>query len=277
VNAPFPDLSVHITRRRRRCVLDPNLALSPHGAMLTRLFAPYVEQWVDPEIFNVIDNAQVYQQEPELLVWPSTDKATIAEVPQVLRDWTQLRDEAGRYLHWVGDALRESCLPEDIDEAVLPRWEAASRSLDLNLPKAIEATGPLIAAMRDAAALCAVLPAACLLGRGTPGEPPLICHHLRQWGLGCEELPPEDALVLIERAGFLQLLVAAGLAPLVWGGLRLAVVHLCVPHIGRLETPTELGLEDESPALVNEGEPPLLQNPWEGAACRWYNIIPPMC
>jgi hypothetical protein len=276
VNPLFPELSVHVTRRRRRCVLDPNLALSRYGAVLTRLFAPYAEQWVVPEILNVVDNAQLYQQEPELLVWPCTDKAVIAEVPEVLRDWTQLREEAGRYLYWVGDALRESCLPEDVDEALLPRWEAASRALDLCLPKTIEATGPLIAAMRDQAALCMVVPAACILGRGIPGEPPLICRHLQLWGLTCQKLPPDDPLGRIEQAGFLQQLVEAGLAPLIWGGLRLAVVHLCVPHAGRLDMGPGLGSDDEPTVLPSDDEAPLLRNPWEDAKCFWYDVAGPM-
>ena len=271
----FPDLSVQITRRRRRCVLDPNLALSRDGAMLARLLAPYAEQWVGTEFFNVLDSATLYQREPELLVWPGNDKAAIAEVPEVLRDWTRLRDEAGRYLNWVGDALRESRLPEEIDETVLSRWESASRALDLRMPKAIEATGPLIAAMRDAAALCAVLPSACILGRGTPGKPPLICRHLQKWGLACAQLSLDDELVSTERAGFRQLLVEAGIARFIWGGLRLAVVHLLLPRAGRLESGLGSGPEDEPAVLSDEMEPALLSNPWEDAQCFWYDITGP--
>jgi hypothetical protein len=272
---PFPDLSVQITRRRCRCVLDPNLALSRNGAMLARLLAPYAEQWVGPEFFNVLDSASLYRREPELLVWPGTDKAAIAEVPEVLRDWTQLRDEAGRCLNWVGDALRESCLPDDTDETVLSRWEAASRALDLCLPKAIEATGPRIACMRDAAALCAVLPAAFVLGRGIQGEPPLFCRHLQHWGLACEELSSDDPLVCAERAGFRRLLVEAGLAPFIWGGLRLASVHLCLPHLGWLEMGSGLGPEDEPNVLSNDVDPALPSNPWEDAKCFWYDVAGP--
>jgi hypothetical protein len=272
---PLPDLSVQIARRRRRCVLDPNLALSRYGAMLTRLLAPYAELWVGPEHFTILDSAQLYQHEPELLVWPRTDKDAIAEVPEMLRDWTRLRDEAGQFLHWLGDAWRESCVPDDIHESVHPRCEAASRSLDLCLPRAIEATGPLIAAMRDTAALCAVLRTACVLSLGAQDEPPIICRHLQQWGLACDKLPPENTLVGIERAGFLQLLVQAGLAPLLWGGLRLAVVHLYVPHVGRLDVARGLETEDEPALLPDEEEASLSSNPWEGSQCRWYDLITP--
>jgi len=271
----FPDLSVQVTRRRSRCVLDPNLALCRDGAMLARLLAPYAELWVGPEIFNILDSAQLYQREPELLIWPSTDPSDMAAVPEVLRDWVQLREEAARSLYWVGDALRESFLPEDLDEAILTRWEAASRTLDLRMPKVIEATGPLIAAMRDAAALCAVLPSACILGRGTPGKPPLICRYLQKWGLAGAQLSFDDELVSAERAGFRQLLVEAGIAPFIWGGLRLAVVHLLLPRSGRLESEPGSGSEDEPAALSDEMEPALPSNPWEDAKCFWYDVTEP--
>ena len=266
----FPDLSIQLSKRRSRCVLDPNLALSPGGASLARLLAPYVELWVGPEIFNVIDSATLYQREPELLIWPGTDQTEVAAVPEVLRDWVQLREEAGRYLYWVGDALRESFLPEDFDESLLSRWEAASRTLDSRLPQAMEATGPLIAAMRDAAALCAVLPSASIVSRGRRGELPSICRHLQQWGLVCEKLAPEDALASIERTAFLQLLVTAGLAPLIWGGLQIVVVHLSVPHVGRLDPASGIGCEStmlaEEPCIA-------LPHPWEGARCFCNNVV----
>jgi hypothetical protein len=271
-NPPFSDLSIQVTRRRCRCVLDPNLALSRDGATLTRLLAPYAEQWVGPELFNVLDSARLYQREPELLIWPSTDRAEAAAVPEVLRDWQQLREEAARCLHWVGDALRESCLPEDLDDAVLPRWEAASRTLDRCLPEAIEGTGPLIAAMRDAAALCAVLPNACIVARGAPGAAPPICRHLQQWGVGCEKVAAEDALAGIERRAFQQLLVGAGLAPLLWGGLRLAVAHLRLPHIGRLLPVPELDSDADLALSGPEPECVLPHNPWEDARCFWYDV-----
>lgn len=275
MNPVIPDLSVQVTRRRARCVVDPNLALSRHGALLTRLIAPYAEQWVGPEIFNVLDSAHLYRLEPELLIWPSTDQDDMAAVPEVLRDWARLREEAGRCLYWVGDALRESFLPEDLDDAVLARWEAASRTLDCLLPRAIEATGPLVAAMRDAAALCAVLPNACIVGRGRRGDVPPICGHLRQWGLACEKLGPEDALAALERAEFLRLLVAAGLAPLIWGGLQLAVVHLCMPHLGRLEPGPEIDQDGEPELLADEPQFATPNHPWEGATCFWYDLAGP--
>jgi hypothetical protein len=271
----FSDLSIQVARRRCRCVLDPNLALSRYGATLVRLIAPYAENWAVPELFSVLDSAQLYEQEPELLIWPSTNPADVEAVPDVLHDWMQLREEASRCLYWVGDALRESFLPDDLDDSVLVRWEAAARTLESRLPQSIDATGPLIAAMRDAAALCAVLPNACILGRGRNGEVPAICRHLQQWGLECENLAPQDDLASIERAAFLRLLVASGLAPLVWSGLTLAVVHLCLPNMGRL-LPT-LGTSTDAGEFSDEQNIAMRGNPWEGARCFWYHVCERPC
>jgi len=129
--------------------------------------------------------------------------------------------------------------------------------------------------MRDAAALCAVLPAAFVLSRGSHGEAPLICRHLQRWGLACEKLPLEDALVAIERGGFLRLLVEAGAAPFIWSSLRLAIVHLCIPHLGRLNVGSGMGLEDELAVLSYEAESALPRSPWEDAKCFWYDVTQP--
>jgi hypothetical protein len=235
--------------------------------------APFAELWVGPEFFNILDSAQLYQHEPELLVLPDTDKAAIAAMPEVLRHWTRLRDEAGGSLYWVGDALRESSIPDAVDQSVVPRWEAASRTLDLCLPQSFEVMGrPVSAAIRDAAALCAVLTDARIIGHGGQGKPPPICAQLEQWGLTCEQLSVEDALISVERSEFLRLILEAGLAPSIWDGLQLALVYLWLPNSGRLDQEPAFRHEDEAAMLVDEDEVSVLGNPWEGAKC-FYSVI----
>lgn len=267
--AAIPDLLVQVSRRRIRCVIDPHLALSRDGAALVRLLAPYAESWVVPELFAVLDSARLYTREPELLIWPDTDPADIGAVPGLLRDWMQLREEAGRSFYWVGDALRESYLPDEVEESVVIRWEAAARTLDSRLPQNIEATGPLIAAMRDAAALAAVLPHSCILARGRRGEAPLLCSRLREWGITCERLTGCDDLASIERAAFLRLLVAAEITPMIWSGLQLAVVHLLVPHSGRLCPSDDFAPE---PVEFTGDEIASHGHPWQDAQCFWYDL-----
>jgi hypothetical protein len=268
----FPDLSVQVTRRRSRCVLDPNLAFSRSGAGLARRLIRCAEVWIASEIHNVLDDAPTYQREPELLLLPGADKAMAAVIPEALRDWMRLRDEAGRRLCWVGDAYRESSLPEDLDDRFVLRSELASQTLDHCLPKTDESTGPLIAAMRDAAALCAALHSGWILGYGGRGDPPPLCRYLQQWGLTCEELPATEALVSVERRGFQRLLIEAGAAVFAWGRLPLAVLHLLVPNIGRIETGPDFGQEDEP---VIDEDIPRPRHPWEHAKCFWYDLTGP--
>jgi len=115
------DLSVQVTRRRSRCVLDPNLAFSRSGPGLARCLIGCAEVWIASEIHNILDDAPTYQREPELLLRPGADKATVAEITEALRDWMRLRDDAGRRLCWVGDAYRESSLPEEVDDRFVAR------------------------------------------------------------------------------------------------------------------------------------------------------------
>lgn len=272
-NSSFPDLSVRISRRRSRCVLDPRLALSREGPVVAKLLAPYTEQWVGPEFFNMLDTAPLYEEEPELLIWPGTDAASIAAVPEVLEAWSRLRDEPGNGLSWIGDALRESSLPDAVDDSIILRWEAASRALDLRLPEDPEASGPLIAATRDAAALCAVLPASRLLARSVGDQSPAICRQLQQWGLSCEQLSVGDPLVAVERGDFLRLLADAGLGPSIWGGLRLALIHLWLPHASGFDFAPPEHLEPD--LLRNGSKRRTWVNPWEDAKCFWYEIIGP--
>lgn len=268
----FPDLSVQISRRRSRCVLDPHLALSRDGPLLAKRLAPFAEQWVGPEFFNVLDSASLYLEEPELLIWPNSDAAAIEAVPEVLHAWTRLRDEPNGCLSWIGDALRESSLPDAVDEGIVARWELASRALDERLPRTLEATGPLVAATRDAAALCAVLPAARMIGRSEGGRPPAACRQLQNWGLACRRLNAEDPLVLLERGDFLRLLADAGIAPSVWAGLGLSLVYLWLPRAGALELSPIYGHDIEPDLLRKDEEPAAWVNPWEGATCFWCDI-----
>src|SRR6266568_3476706 len=273
----FPDLSVQISQRRWRCVLDPNLALSPNGAAFARRLAPHAEVWIGSEFFNILDSALIYEHEPELL---GTSRAAIETVPEVLRDWTRLRDETGYgggLFHWIGDILRESCLPNGMDEGIIAHWEAAARSLDLRLPQALEASGPLIAAMRDTVALCAILPAAAILTLRAPDEPresPVLCRNVQCWGLDCQHLSGGDKLAAIECHSFRQVLVQAGLAKFVWGGLKLAVLHLLASGLTRLDTPQDSIDEAGADLVIDARENAAIRwDPWHDAKGYWYDLV----
>jgi hypothetical protein len=153
-------------------------------------------------------------------------------------------------------------------------WEGAARSLDARLPYAIEGTGPLIATMRDTVSLSAVLPAAVLMLSDSTDAAPVLCQHIRRWGIACEQLRDTDELVEIERDGILRLLIQAGLAKFIWAGMGLCVLHLLVATPGRFARADDR-LADETDdvlALPDTGEIP--PAPWDGSCAFWYRLMP---
>jgi len=275
----FSDLSVQISSRPWRCVPDPLLCMSRDGAAFLSALAgahavghsPRAEVWMAPEFHSILDNWMLYDQHPELLAQSLGGHRDPDELRQALRRWLRLRDTAGRpdgRLCWVRDALRESCLPVGMRDSVVPRWEAMAQALDERVANSSETTGPGIAAMRDSAALCAVLTDAALLcarESDDPGQTPRLCRHLQDWGLPCRRLEIADDLVAVERGLLFRLLVEAGLAGFLWGGLRLAVAHIVAPYLFLI--PNEL--ED----LDFSGEEPRPnKGPWEDARVFWYEL-----
>jgi len=161
-----PDLSVRISRRRWRCVVDPHLCLSHDGAAFIRGLAGHAEIWLGTEFLNILDSWLLYDREPSALMWSNGAGPDADEVRQALRIWQGLRDTAGPgsgRLFWVRDAVRESCLPVGMDESLVPHWEAMAEALDERLSRATETSGPMVAATRDAAALTALLPGSVAL------------------------------------------------------------------------------------------------------------------
>jgi len=266
----WPDLSVQISRRRWRCVPDPHLCLSSDGAAFVRALTAHAEVWLGPEFLNILDSWMLYDREPELLASTNTGSHAAHEIRGALRTWLRLREESGPAsgrLFWVRDALRESCLPSGTDEAVVPRWEAMAEALDERVSGAIDHSGPLVAAVRDAVALAGVLPGTVLLGLHKPDAedgPPPLCRHLEAWHLPCRQLDSRDDLVAIERGLLFRLLTEAGLAGYLWAGLSLAVVHLMAPGSSWLR----LG-----PDLADIGdEPRPVRGAWEDAQTFWYDL-----
>jgi hypothetical protein len=279
----WPGLSVQISRRRWRCVPDPDLCLTQSGAAFVRGLLAHAEIWVTPEFLNILDSRPLYDREPELLTADGDGRCLRSEggdeVRHALQIWSHVRDDAGRgggLLHWVRDAPHESCLPVGMEDHVVQRWEAMAEALDLRLPSAAALScGPMAAAMRDVTALAATLTDAAVLCRRDPSgnAPPLLCRYLREWRLPCRHLPADDELVERDRGMVLNLMVEAGLPGFLWAGERFVVVRLLVPGgagLPRSREPAEL--LEEPYFLADEPHP--VRSAWDGAQAFWYDLVP---
>src|SRR5262245_22070831 len=241
----LPDLTITLQQHRWACVLDPALILSPYGLALSRL-GEVVELWVGRELWHMLDNTHFYTQHPAHLVdvtMRTMDNALASqEALEALLQWERWRlenDQSGLKLFWVGDAPSGSLLPVGMDARVVWRYETLACALDrhtsrIEIPKHV-----LAPAFRDTVALAAALRASLILAHPplaelTDGQSPPLCQALTQWGVPCSSLSDQDPLVHVQRDYLRHLLVHAGLAPLLWAGLKLAVVHVWVPRASAL-------------------------------------------
>jgi hypothetical protein len=279
----FPDLTVTLQQRRLACVLDPALILSPYGLALSRL-GEVVELWVGRELWHMLDNTHFYTQRPSLLIdttTPPTDKDLASqEALQALLDWERWRlenDQAGLQLFWVGDAPSGSLLPAHRDARLVWRYEMLAYALDNGAHRTETLEQVLEPAFRDTVALAAALRASLILARpplvaSSESQLPPLCTALTHWGVSCSLLPDLDPFVHVERDYLRHLLVHAGLAPLLWAGLRLAVVHLWVPGASTLwPAPREAGFDGikELPEAT-EAALPADDHLWQAAQGFWY-------
>jgi len=274
----WSDLSVQISRRRWRCVPDPQLCLSQNGAAFIGGLMPHAEIWPGAEFLSILDAATPYERDIDRLARSFGGHHRLDEVREALRIWSRLRDEVGQggaRLYWVRDALRESCLPVGLDESVVPHWEMLAQTLDERVSEAEESSGPIVAAMRDTVALAAALPGAVVLSHrdsSDKSEPPHLCRHLEAWRIPCRHLDYSNDLVTFERNQLLQLLVETGLAGFVWSGLRLAVVHLVAPAWPPPPYGHALIYSGDDGDFLIEEEPRPLRGPWEDARAFWYDL-----
>jgi hypothetical protein len=281
----LPDLTVTLQQRRWACVLDPALILSPYGLALRRL-GEVVELWVGRELWHMLDNTHFYTQRPSLLVdatMHTTDNALASmEALQALLAWERWRlehDQAGLNLFWVGDDPSGSLLPAHVDAGLVWRYETLACALDRRASRTETADQVLAPAFRDTAALAVALRTSLILARSpltapSEGQSPPLCTALTHWGVPCALLPDHDPFVHAEGDYLRHLLVHAGLAPLLWAGLRLAVVHVWVPAANDLwpELRQERfdGMEDLSEAT--DAALPTDDCLWQAAQGFWYPL-----
>jgi hypothetical protein len=280
-----PDVTVQVGVRRYSCVLDPGLAFSPYGVAVACGLSRVMEVWMVPEFFHILDNTYFYLDRPELLLPPISCGHNEAEeirdqTTRALRHWEKLRVETDlvrRSLNWVGDALRDSSLPEGVDLALPSRWQALAEALDDRVCGKVPPNTALYSTTRDAAALSAALPAAGILTHITSSAPddeasPTICDVLGRFGLPCKRLAALDHFAILERDIYRLLVIRAGLAKYLWSGLHLALLHLVVPEIVEVTGSSASDRKPVDEMVIEHDAPVAAVDPWKNAHGWWYLI-----
>jgi hypothetical protein len=273
-------------------VLDPTLALSDYGLPLVKQLGGLMELWVVREFWHLLDNTQMYLQQPERLlsqpypeVLPAQHRYLSQQVIRNLREWENLRVNSDRStwnIHFLADVIGESYVPPGTDANLIWRWESLAQGLDEHLDPRSARSETLTLAFRDLAALAAARPACILTHRSTAAaqhnHPPAICETLGRWKIHCREVSARDAIATAERNYFCHLLVHAGLSKLLWSGLNLAVLHLMVPAAATISPVSpwdnDLAFSDLHAELDDAIELSAQEtiNLWDGAQGFWYAI-----
>jgi hypothetical protein len=311
-----PDLAVTLSQRRWTCIVDPALLLlTPFGPTLVQRLGELLDLWVVRSFWRVLDDSHTCLREPRRLVpvgWKSADDCGIDAVTRdALRAWERIRarsDVCGLRFRYIGDNLMTSALPEKREPDLVQRFEELEATLQGQLgkwdfSKSQEGFDAWLAAI-DTIALSSTLGPAFILTM-TRGDSPLpaLAAALQHFDNGPEfqrvdsgwdpssattsspsDNPPRrgnfrhDPLASLEREQVHRLLVQAGLSPLVWAGLELAVAHVVAPQTLQLRTPFDdmLGASEEAlDATVGESVDVLGDGGnryWRDARVFWYPL-----
>lgn len=277
MSAIFQDISISLSRRRRICVLDPALLVSPFGLPLVKQMAECMQLWIPREFWYILDNQQFHLCEPSGTEnIDDCDEQSILQSKQNifcgLQEWEKIRannDPVSLKLYWIGEGLGDSILPPDSDVSLFQRFECLGQALDLRL----KTEHQLAWAYRDTVALSVLLPGAvilCPMG-GTVAEPsePAICQELRDWGLETQRLEGDDEWLKLERASFRQLLVGFGLAKLYWSGMRLALMQVLAPAASLVADDEQSFKHFDEDGRITAAH---ISDYWRGASAFWYPL-----
>lgn len=283
------ELEVSVRAKRNAYVVDPLLALSsPYGAQLVSRLSALADLTVTRTFWQAIDSSDYYRRDP-LGFWPNALRerlpaSTADDFNQAITLWEEERqrtDLSHCRLHWVIDNVSESSFPDGSRADLLERYESLHQALTSRSDPADDATeSAAYYGTIDSLALAAALGNACVLTLA-PDLPqaclPLVCEHV---GLSLERAPEAEAeLVALEQRRLRELIVAAGCSALLWGGLRIAVVHpllygdlLLRGDADTLDSGDRLALEHRFDYV----EPPpaalAIGDPWRAARHFWHAL-----
>lgn len=269
-------MQVKIDSKGWSCILDVRLALARYGAELALRLADEMRVCLVPTLWDILDNSSYYRARPDALALdPLVPQAPTTESPDLdtLRQWELTRATPGlaaRSIHWAGDTLYESSLPDNVDAGVIARFDHYGQSLEQRLLRArpeLGEQGPSrllegsVGALALAAAMAPYRPLVLTLTSAIDDGPPPLCQLLEWSGIRCRGLDAAESAAA--RAYLQPLLVRSSSIELLWAGLPLLVLHLVVPGAWSVLIGEDDALSGDIPAI----------DAWDGAVAFYWSPI----
>lgn len=264
--SPLPPLVVDVEPRRRACVLDVPLALTPNGLLLALRLSQEINVWLVRSLWRFLDNVE--------LTFDATDfqRRAVAAINQ----WQAARvqtDLAGLRLYWAADATRTSQLPKDCEANLVSRFEALDESLQADDPSGLDVTD-LDEHSREVVALTVALTAHrpvvfALRARSEDGKAqrPYLCRFLESRDIPCRKVGRRRSAVL--RDEWSRAFARSGVTELLWAGLDVAAVHIVTPNA---VVAGNVAGDDGFPQERLLDPARRAGNPWAGATSYWYPL-----
>jgi hypothetical protein len=248
-------------RRHDAYVIDARLALSAGGLLLCLQLARENDVWLTRRFWKMVDDAYYYQGLPagELsaeLEAPGAEAAGGMVDGLMLWNTAWMNGALNGVFHWIGDARRESALPDRTPPGILGHFERLLGALDGDMMEPFAPAEPIRRCGQEAVALAASLSAEMptILTVAEADAAPPLCLDMDAERIAPQQRPPQRC----EAAGPRALKRAIAF------GARICAVDVHAPY-------ALLALEGDP--SVDAGEPAAGRSGlWRGARMIWWPL-----
>lgn len=286
---------VDISTKGWSCIFDVQLALSRLGLALALRLSEQMDVWQVRGFWQMLDDSDYYLSNQKILQQDGTNQLPIfpREVLQsnqsreILDEWQTARFQSDLMarLCWLGYAVEESMLPQDVDSQLDQRFEILAQSLEQrwadtqHKPQLVQIQHEC---GRDAVALTAALSrykpfilTLCQTGSDTKPsvQEPQLCEYIRHCGIECKQAD-SNAKISTMTSYLVQTLVSTGALELIYAsGLNLAVVHIVSPkaYVMSAQRPDEQLDPHVIPLKTTATQSGIFQS-WNGCTAFWYPL-----
>ena len=286
---------VDIKTKEWCCIFDVQLALSRLGLALALRLSEQMEVWQVRGFWQILDDSDYYLSNEKMLQQGgayqlpifSQEVAKLSQSREILDEWQTARFQSDLMsrLSWLGYAVEESMLPQDIDSQLDYRFDILGQSLEERRTKAQRQSKleqVQYECARDAVALTVALSrykpfilTLCQASSDTTGgiQEPQLCEYIRDCDIDCVRAK-NDAKINAMASYLIQTLTSTGALELIYAsGLNLAVVHIVAPkaYVMSVQRPEEQ-LDPQVIPLKTTANYSTTAQSWNGCTAFWYPL-----